>query len=230
MFFGFYKEQEFVPEIYKSYNREKINYIFLCQYNANVENELKIPLSYAQEAKNLKELFILYLDDIFNKAKFAKPKKICSQLNLHAKAFKQRESLNSFSFGNSRVEKLLSCYFNGLLFQTQDLFLGYVYDKISKQNPQKKIFLKDNFINIENKIGILVFSEKIDIQKIQIQNELDKALKFIEKHSFTNFFILYPRNKNFTHFLEIKHFICNLNKTMLKLVPYSISNKLIRRF
>ncbi|EOH2492397.1 hypothetical protein ACLWW5_001436, partial [Campylobacter coli] len=35
--------------------------------------------------------------------------------------------------------------------------------------------------------------------------------------------------KKFTHFIQIKHFLCDLNKTMLKLVPYSITNKLIRR-
>ncbi|EOH0166853.1 TPA: hypothetical protein ACVZ43_000221, partial [Campylobacter jejuni] len=49
------------------------------------------------------------------------------------------------------------------------------------------------------------------------------------ENNFEKFYIVCPRNKNFTHFIEIKHFLCDLNKTMLKLVPYKISNQIIRR-
>ncbi|EIX7698757.1 hypothetical protein MK749_000284 [Campylobacter coli] len=75
-----------------------------------------------------------------------------------------------------------------------------------------------------------IFIKKL--KTIHIKHEAldkDEFIKKIKENNFEKFYIVCPRNKNFTHFIEIKHFLCDLNKTMLKLVPYSITNKLIRR-
>ncbi|EAH8788285.1 hypothetical protein EWV11_04235, partial [Campylobacter jejuni] len=79
------------------------------------------------------------------------------------------------------------------------------------------------------KIAVLPLCKEVDLQNLNIENEIQKISKFIYQNQFDQIYIVCPRNKNFTHFIQIKHFLCDLNKTMLKLVPYSITNKLIRR-
>ncbi|EEA6399848.1 hypothetical protein G3Z03_000801, partial [Campylobacter jejuni] len=75
--------------------------------------------------------------------------------------------------------------------------------------------------------------KEINTHNLKIENEIHGLLNLIKENNkennFEKFYIVCPRNKNFTHFIEIKHFLCDLNKTMLKLVPYKISNQIIRR-
>ncbi len=76
---------------------------------------------------------------------------------------------------------------------------------------------------------ILPLCKEINTYNLKIENEIHELLNLIKENNFEKFYIVCPRNKNFTHFIEIKHFLCDLNKTMLKLVPYKISNQIIRR-
>lgn len=230
MFFGFSNGKELIPKIYQGSARKELNLIFLYQYNANVEDDLKIPFHYAKKAENLQDIFKLFLKDLLC-VDFNKARKICIQSNVYIENFdiKKNKIFKTNSMNFMQLKKNLKIYFYGICFKTQDLFVGYVYDKISKQNPDKSLFLKDNFIIIEQKIALLVYSKKIDINKLENCGEIEEALNLIRKNSFLAFYIIYPKNDNFNHFIEIKHFLCDLSKTMLKLVPYSISNKLIRR-
>ncbi|KAA6227649.1 MULTISPECIES: hypothetical protein [unclassified Campylobacter] len=230
MFFGFDKKDEFIPEIYANYNRTKINEIFLYQYNANVDDDLKIPLSYAKKARNLKEIFKLFLYDLSN-VNFAKIDKICLQASLFVKNFKTKKPyfFNATKSNESSLKKLFKLYFYGACFKNSELFTHYVYDKISRQNPNLNFILKDNLLIINKEFALLIFDKKIDTNKLDIDNEIQKALSLITKNSFCKLYIVCPRSENFTHFIQIKHDLCDLNKIMLKLVPYSISNKLIRR-
>ncbi|WP_039640934.1 hypothetical protein [Campylobacter lari] len=59
--------------------------------------------------------------------------------------------------------------------------------------------------------------------------DVELALQFIKDNSFERFYIVYPRNKNFTQHKEIRHNLCENNKTLLKLVPYTINNQILRR-
>lgn len=230
MFFGFIGHQELIPEIYQDYAREELNFVFLCQYNANVEDDLKVPLYYARRAESLRGIFRVFLADLLC-ARFGKAKRICIQSSFYVQHFETRRGR---IFGSSfvditKIRGLLQNYFCGVCFKTQDLFIGYVYDKICKQNPSKSVFLRDNLITINQKVAILVCGKKANVKKLEACDEVGKALDLICKNSFSAFYIVYPKSSDFTHFVEIKHFLCDLNKTMLKLVPYSISNKLVRR-
>ncbi len=230
MFFGFSKHKEFVPELYKDYARKELHLIFLYQYNANVKENLKIPIFYAKNAKNLQEIFGLFLKDLLN-APFKKARKICIQSNIYIQNFYTKRSgvFKTHCKDFAKLKEFLRIYFYGICFKTQDLFLGYVYDKISRQNPGKSLFLKDDLIVIEQKLALLICTQKIDTKNLKSNSQLEKALNLICKNSFEALYIIYPKNDSFNHFIKIKHFLCDLNKTMLKLVPYSISNKLIRR-
>ncbi|EHT1233016.1 hypothetical protein KW946_000849, partial [Campylobacter jejuni] len=86
-----------------------------------------------------------------------------------------------------------------------------------------------DLIIIDKKFAILPLCKEINAHNLKIENEIHGLLNLIKENNFEKFYIVCPRNKNFTHFIEIKHFLCDLNKTMLKLVPYKISNQIIRR-
>ncbi len=230
MFFGFDKEQEFVPKIYSHLGKEELIITFLIQYNASVGNTLKIPLSYTKNTKTLKMLFRNFLYDAMH-ISFGKIKKINIKISQYALLFQERKNFIFKTKITRKIDflRLLRIYFNGICFDAQILFSTYVYDKISWQNRDKNVIENNGLIVIENNFAILPLCKEINVQNLEIENEIHKILNLINYNHFDKFYIVCPRNENFTHFIEIKHFLCDLNKTMLKLVPYKISNQLIRR-
>ncbi len=230
MLFGFDDKREFIPQVYSSLCKQELVKTFLIQYNASVDSVLKIPLSYARSTKDLKMPFQNFLQDLIHMP-FGKIKNINKNLTLSISYFQKRKGLifKTKIFRNVDILRLLRAYLRGICFDSQVLFDFYVYDKISHQNQNRSIVQNDNLIIIDNKIAVLPLCKEVDLQNLNIENEIQKISKFIYQNHFDQIYIVCPRNKNFTHFIQIKHFLCDLNKTMLKLVPYSITNKLIRR-
>ncbi len=208
-----------------------LGFIVLCaSKSSSIDSALRIPLSYAKSAKDLKMPFQNFLQDVIH-TPFGKIKNIDKNLTLNISYFQKRKSLifKTKIFQNVDILRLLRAYFRGICFDAQVLFDFYVYDKISHQNQNRSIVQNDNLIIIDNKIAVLPLCKEVDLQNLNIDNEIQKISKFIYQNQFEQIYIVCPRNKKFTHFIQIKHFLCDLNKTMLKLVPYSITNKLIRR-
>ncbi|EAH6876250.1 hypothetical protein PEY33_001430 [Campylobacter coli] len=230
MLFGFDDKIEFIPRVYSSLCKQELVKTFLIQYNASIDSALRIPLSYAKSAKDLKMPFQNFLQDVIH-TPFGKIKNIDKNLTLNISYFQKRKSLifKTKIFQNVDILRLLRAYFRGICFDAQVLFDFYVYDKISHQNQNRSIIQNDNLIIIDNKIAVLPLCKEVDLQNLNIDNEIQEISKFIYQNQFEQIYIVCPRNKKFTHFIQIKHFLCDLNKTMLKLVPYSITNKLIRR-
>ncbi|EDO8877890.1 hypothetical protein GNZ76_02080 [Campylobacter coli] len=230
MLFGFDDKREFIPQVYSSLCKQELVKTFLIQYNASVDSVLRIPLSYARSAKDLKKPFQNFLQDVIH-TPFGKIKNVDKNLTLNISYFQKRKGLifKTKIFQNIDILRLLRAYFRGICFDAQVLFDFYVYDKISHQNQNRSIIQNDNLIIIDNKIAVLPLCKEVDLQNLNIDNEIQKISKFIYQNQFEQICIVCPRNKKFTHFIQIKHFLCDLNKTMLKLVPYSITNKLIRR-
>lgn len=228
--FGFYQDKDIIPEIFESYSQKELNKIFLIFYNTLVEDELKIPYSYALRAKNIKNIFELRISDF---------------LNNHTLAFKKASNFCSYSY------KILNAYLNNqikdyqcenkipknicakmiqnvfvkgsFILNPQIAFENFVYDKIKITNPNAKIDIVDNNIIINEKMAIKACFYDNRIKDIQC------ALNVIRENYFNHFYIVYPRNKNFTHCEKIRYFLYENNKTMLKLVPYTINNKILRR-
>ncbi|MBZ7955572.1 hypothetical protein [Campylobacter molothri] len=224
MLFGFEKNREIIPEIYRSLDQQELVMNFLIQYNSCVKDEMKIPLIYGKQAKNIREVFNNFIKDVF-KVKFGKIKTVFRYNGFQARRLIfQTKKIKKYD-----LDQIFNIYHNGIYFNTQSLFSDYVYDKISRQNSDKMIDQQRDFIIIDKKIAIWALCKKIDIHNLEIEDEVQKISTFIEKNKFEKLYIVCPRNKNFKHFVEIKHFLCDLNKTMLKLVPYKISNQLIRR-
>ncbi|TKX32225.1 hypothetical protein [Campylobacter aviculae] len=225
MLFGFNQNQDIIPEIYSSLNKQDLIMTFLIQYNFCVDEKLKIPLFYGKNAKSIRDVFEKFIYDISH-VHFGKIKNI---FKLRLKATNKGFIFKTKSVKKYNLKQIFKNYYYGMCFNTHNLFCDYVYNKISKQNIDRVVDQKDNLIIVDQKCAILPLCKEIDIHNLEIENEIHKLLTLIRENNFDRFYIVCPRNENFTHFIEIKHFLCDLNKTMLKLVPYKISNQLIRR-
>ncbi|TEY04511.1 hypothetical protein [Campylobacter sp. US33a] len=237
MLFGFNFKQEFIPDVFKDLTRKDLNLTFLHQYNAFVDEKLVIPIAYAKNARNFRMIFEKRIQDIlkfsFLKAKHKSPlKKFCIFSHLWIKAYKYKDFSalkNAFFTPKMPVARMIQMLYQNeeLIFNAREFFINYVYEKIAKQNPKRQLELKDNFLLIDGHFAVLIYAKNCDInQKSNFALEVNQALKMIQNQEFSRFYIIFPKNKNFKRHIEIKHFLSEKNKTMLKLVPYSITNKL----
>ncbi|HEC1781797.1 TPA: hypothetical protein R1732_001368 [Campylobacter lari] len=228
--FGFNKKEDFIPKIFRDLEQKSINHIFLNLYNSLVEDDLKIPYIYAKKADCLRNIFELKIQNmsIERTLRFSKIKQFCPYSHKIIKAYKEG-NLNQIQLEAKMpkytLAKLIQNVFLSPSFTLplQVAFEAFVYDKICKSNTKSKVKIYKNIIIINEKIAVMpLFCKDSD-------KDIELALQFIKENSFERFYIVYPRNKNFTQHEEIRHFLCENNKTLLKLVPYTINNQILRR-
>ncbi|TXE88441.1 hypothetical protein FPD38_03870 [Campylobacter volucris] len=219
--FGFSQNHQFIPDVFKNYSLYEINYIFLNFYNTLNEDDMKIPYSYANKAQNLKELFILRIKDLLQESDDIKCfySKNIIQAYISGASIKLENKIPK----SPLAKMILSISNDSILINPQIAFENFVFDKICKSNPKLKITIKDDLCIIEDTIAILIkFNQNQD-------KDIEWALKHIGENSFEKFYIVYPRSENFTHYKQIRAFLCENNNIVLKLVPYTINNQILRR-
>ncbi|EAW0606150.1 hypothetical protein YZ24_04515 [Campylobacter lari] len=228
--FGFNEKEDFIPKIFRDLEQKSINYIFLNLYNSLVEDDLKIPYIYAKKADCLRNIFELKIQNmsIEKTLRFSKIKQFCPYSHKIIKAYKEGK-LNQIQFEAKMpkyaLAKLIQNVFLSPSFTLplQVAFEAFVYDKICKSNTKSKVKIYKNIIIINEKMAVMpLFCKDSD-------KDIELALQFIKDNSFERFYIVYPGNKNFTQYEEIRYFLCENNKTLLKLVPYTINNQILRR-
>ncbi|AJD04470.1 hypothetical protein [Campylobacter lari] len=228
--FGFNEKEDFIPKIFRDLEQKSINYIFLNLYNSLVEDDLKIPYVYAKQAGCLRNIFELKIQNMSAERtlRFSKVKQFCPYSHKIIKAYKEG-NLNKLELEAKKpkyaLAKLIQNVFLSpiLTLPLQVAFEAFVYDKICKSNTKSKIKLDKNIIIINEKMAVMPLFYKDSDKDVEL------ALQFIKDNSFERFYIVYPRNKNFTQHKEIRHNLCENNKTLLKLVPYTINNQILRR-
>ncbi|OCX43121.1 hypothetical protein A7X81_07710 [Campylobacter ornithocola] len=228
--FGFNKKEDFVPKIFKNLEQKNINHIFLNLYNCLVEDELKIPYIYAKQASNLRNIFELKIQNMSTERflKFSKIKQFCPYSHKIIKAYKEGK-LNKMQLEiktpKYALAKLIQNTFlsSSFTLPLQVAFETFVYDKICKSNSKAKIDIQKNIIIINKKMAVMPLFYK------ENEKDIELALRFIKENTFERFYIVYPRNENFTQHKEIRYFLYENNKTLLKLVPYTINNQILRR-
>ncbi|HEC1759267.1 TPA: hypothetical protein R1698_000866 [Campylobacter lari] len=228
--FGFNEKEDFVPKIFRDLEQKSINRIFLNLYNSLVEDELKIPYIYAKEASCLRNIFELKIQNMSAERalRFNKVRQFCPYSHKIIKAYKEGK-LNKLKLETKKpkyaLAKLIQNVFlsSSFTLPLQVAFEAFVYDKICKSNTKSKVTIYKNIIIINEKMAVMPLFYKDNDKDIEL------ALQFIKDNSFERFYIVYPRNKNFTQHKEIRHFLCENNKTLLKLVPYTINNQILRR-
>lgn len=219
---------EFVPSVFKEFSKEEIRLFFLVFYNAFVKDDLEIPLKYAKLANSLEEIFLLYI------AEFLPKNPTCKISN---KIYEEHASKNySFLLDTPKdsVAKIIKMIYyknlKGLVFEADFMFKNYVFNKIYKTHLGKNIFIKDEILYLKkpNNVYLCVMPcfNKFDLKEKDLQEKINFA--FSLSNQLHEIYIVLPRQKGFCRHLQIQGPIVD-GKKSIKLVPYSITNKIIQR-
>lgn len=238
--FSVTKEGSFdiVPKIFRHLSNSQRIMQFLVQYNSCVEKNLQIPIKFSINATNIEYAFKRQIYALLKQEKlnFTKANSFCVySAKLIENFLKERYFDMPFEFSAPKhnAAKLIHMIYAkeslGLSFDASCLFNQYVFNKISKRHLDKKVYLENDIIILENNgkklLGVMAFFKYISCKKTHLaQSEIRKAQEKLETENLPYLFLVYPRNKEFKKHIEIKS--CNIRECKLKLVPYTITNKI----
>ena len=235
--FGFCENGEFVPKIFSNLPKDEISKIFLTIYNANVDDDYKILPKFAKNCTLLNQIFKNFISQNLAKKplNFVKPTKFCVASNLVIFSFLQNKPQpNLANLANLKVAKIISLLRNsfdfGIVFNANSCFKNFVFDKISHKNKNLKITFDNDIIVIQkDKFRLGIFANLKEISNLNTANfgcDLKNAL--LRKGEFDMLYLVYPRNANFRRHIEVKSSEFEPN-FKVKLVPYSINNKIFTK-
>lgn len=226
---------EITPNIFLKLDRISRVRAFITLYNSCVEDDLKLPLYYAK-FKSVKAAFKARIDDLLKFKNGSKTSKFCVVSNLIILAYKQKrfeKIININAQPKYPVAKMIKMlYLNGkfeLCFDANFMFSQFVYDKISHKNCDKEINFCNNFISISQKgkklLCVLPSFKDFNVGSAnKLSKEMDLAVKAVRDYGFERVYVVMPRNTEFKRHIEVRH--CECGGSQIKLVPYTISNKI----
>ncbi|CZE47524.1 hypothetical protein [Campylobacter geochelonis] len=237
MFFGFNKRGDIVPNFLYGSEQKTINLLFLTQFNSCVENELKIPLKYAKNG-DLKDIFTKMVKALLmpKELKFSKANKLCITSNLILfSLFNSTKPPILASKPSLKAAKLASMFLNdGLVFNANELFRNFIFNKISRIHQDKKVYIENGiiYISVQDKpvVGILPAFKTFDIDdKKSYEKEIKLALNLSKKTP--RIYIALPRQKGLKKHITVQACELDSANSCVKIVPYSITNKVfIKKF
>lgn len=227
---------EITPSIFSNLDSFSRISTFLTLYNSCVDKALKIPLSYAK-FKSIKGAFTARIDDLLRFKSGKKCVRFCAISNQIIFAYKSKNYKNISKFIAKEpkypVAKLIKMlFFNGnfeLFFDANFMFSQFVYDKISHKNIDKDISILNNTIRISqngrNLLCVIPSFRDFCIDEAGvIRDEISTAIRALKEDKFERVYVVMPRNNAFKRHIEVRH--CECENHQIKLVPYTISNKI----
>ena len=238
MKFGFSSDiGEITPNIFSKLDHEARARAFLTLYNACVQPELRVPLSYAKFG-GIQRIFHARIERLLQTILIKKYEinNICLVSNAIIRAFKTGDFsklkfiASSPKYAVAKMIKML--YASGkfeLCFDAEDMFCQFVYDKISLKNRDKNVYLEGGAIFVEKDgkklLGVLPSFKQVDPGDAgNISAEISKAVNALNSKNYERVFIVFPRNENFKRHVEVRHTQCA--RGCIKLVPYTIISKI----
>lgn len=229
---------DIVPRIFRHLSSTERIMQFLVQYNSCVEKELQIPVKFGKNAVNIESAFKMQISSLLKQEslKFAKADSFCIYSAKLIECFLKQRYFNiplEFIQPKHPAARLIQMIYAkeslGLSFDASYLFSQYVFNKISKRHLDKKVYLENDIIILENNrkklLGVMAFFKYISCKKTHLaQSEIRKAQEKLQSENLPYLFLVYPRNKEFRKHIEIKS--CSTRECKLKLVPYTITNKI----
>lgn len=201
---------------------------FIIQYNAFVSEYLRIDRFDAN--KTLHDIFRAKIDELIGSEYASNEDENIISLYKNG----DYEGLKRVKFAidskNLAVKFIQMIYVKeeqGLVFSSARLFENYVYEKISKRHPDKRVTFKQGLILVQkggrNIIGVMPsFKHICKNSSHKASDEIRMAYHFASKNDIENVFIVFPKNRDFTKHIVVKNACAN----DIKLVPYSISSRL----
>lgn len=113
-------------------------------------------------------------------------------------------------------------------------FFEFVYGKISRDTKNRFVEKGEDYIDIlpfdTKGVRVIPVWKDINISKLDIKDELDKASTIIKDGEINQVYLVYPKNEKFTKHIEIRN--TDLDSSALeykiKVIPYSL-NSLVRK-
>lgn len=239
MNFGYLLEnREFIPKIFYNFDKKDIYLFFLIQFNAYVEDSIKIPLKYAYNSHSLENIFKSRIEDLISELNFSEIGRKCPVSAFIINRYKTRNFANSYTFENPKfpVAKLIRLiYFKdtpGLIFNARDFFINYVFSKIQIMHKDKKIFINDNVLYLPKSDGknlciVPSFSEFNRDKNGSFGTDVKMAFDMCNESR--DIYLVLPRQEKLCRHIEIRGYNSYGNEKSIKVVPYSISNKIIKK-
>lgn len=239
-FIGFENNNEYLPNLFDKFDsKQKLRQLFLhmsniilkgTYFNKYEQNYLsKYSLKQAFEYKIKKDL-----NQIFVKRKKENSKvfNFCKSSTLVINSY-LKQSKKDFYFPKNCKLKIASfintCYINGnfkLIMDKDLVFHEFVLKKIKKLHIDKEVIDLGNAICIkdDNFHGVKIFTswKDIKVDKPDIKNELESAVKSIKKGDFYQVYLAYPKNDTFTKQIPIYVDELQNHEYQIKAIPYSL--------
>lgn len=241
-FIGFYETKEYLPKDFDEFN----SIIRLRQLFLNLSNNiLKCTCNFTKYEQvnfakySLKSAFITKIANLmpFSFIKIQKIQntnnfKLCVQSTKIINNYLNPNNKNFIFIPNKNllpIAKLIShCFINNkmqLLIDKHLLFHEFVLKKIKKLHRDKIVIDLGDSICIKSKdfIGLKIYTswKDIEVNKPNIKDELEDAIKSIKKGEYFQIYLAYPKNSEFRK--QIPVFVDELkNKEyQIKAIPYS---------
>lgn len=237
MYFGFEfvegRYKEYIPSIFKTFSKDELYRMFISQYNAHVKTEFCINPLHVKGCGAIFEIFARKIDELLRDDSFEKCHLSRKLIDTYEKQvfenIKVTHSTMPTHLGAQFIFMIFAKEVKGLLFNAEDFFTNYVYDKIQKRHKDKNVLFYEDFIVMEfsesERVGIYPSFKHMDTHKPYLADkDIKNAFKILSKYALSKLFIAYPKNSDFTKHIVVEHGMCD---TRLTLVPYAISNKIV---
>ncbi|EAT99399.2 hypothetical protein [Campylobacter curvus] len=228
---------EITPSIFAGLDKLSQARIFITLYNASVERDLAIPLSYAKFL-NIKDIFNARINTLL-KPKFLNSKcanSLCLASNAIISAYLKNE-FSSLKFiakqpKHVAAKMIKMLYAKGefeICLDANDMFSQFVYDKIAAKHHDKEVAFENGIISIRQGgrelLSVMPSFKYVNLDDMRnLSDEINRAVGVLNSKNHERIYIIFPRNKEFKHHVEVRH--CGCMQGSLKLVPYTISNKI----
>lgn len=132
------------------------------------------------------------------------------------------------------VAKLITnCYINGqmqLLLDINLLFHEFVYKKISNLHKNKTVTDEGDAITITaddiSPVKIYPFWKDIDKNNLNINREINTAIKCVKNSKYSSVYLVYPKTNNFNKHIPVQVDILKDMEYRIKAIPYSLRSTL----
>ena len=200
---------------FSKYEQKKLSTISLKNaFEYKIKN--MIPMSYIKSNKSENKSFKLCVSSTKIINNYLNPKDK-NQIFISNKHLLPLAKLISICFTNNKMQVLIDKHL---------LFHEFVLKKIKKLHKDKTVIDLGNSICIKTKdfIGLKIYTSWKDIivNKPNIQDELESAIKSIKKGEYYQIYLAYPKNNDFKKQIPIYVDELKNKEYQIKAIPYSL--------
>ena len=240
-FIGFENDKEFLFEKFDTFDSNvKLRQLFLNLTN-NILGSICHFSKYEQEflsKKRLKNAFTYKINRLLQRS-YVKKISYFTSFNF---CLNSTKIINNYFSKKSKINTLFStkdllpaaklishCFINGkiqLLIDKNLLFHEFVLNRVKKMHKDKEVIDYGDSISVKAKdicsLKIYTSWKKIDSKNLNINTEINSAVKCIKEKEFNQIYLAYPKDSNFLRHIPIEIDGFEDKIYQIKAIPYSL--------